>query len=389
MRVRTALGVHETGFLLPPLQSEETVRVAAAHIAEYRSQLGRPVAFETGVNYLRHRYGSLEDGDFFRRVSEDADAGILLDLHNLWCNHVNGRAELPKVLDQIPLDRVWEVHLAGGSTMDGLWLDAHSGPIPEALVECALEIMPRLSALRALIYEVMPDQAGRMGLDQVQEQLSTLRSLWRLVPSSRISVPTVDARPPPSHLHYSSDLAAVEVWEQTLHAAIRFGPEPCRGQTSERSPFPALTGDPGLDVYRKLVTDARLGSIARTVRYTTIVLLMHLGSRRTHELLERYTTVTPAQSYAAIEGSQFCTHLRNTINAAVSNGLAEIPYLSEVLAFEAAVLKAAVFGESSTVLWSVDPASLLSALDIGVKPINLPSAPQTIVVHASTDRPPG
>ncbi|MGW6378167.1 DUF692 domain-containing protein [Rhodococcus sp. NPDC055112] len=385
MRVRTASGVHETGFLLPPLQSEETVRVATARIGEYRRRLGRPVAFETGVNYLRYRYGPLDDGTFFRRVSENADAGILLDLHNLWCNHVNGRAELQKVLDRIPLDRVWEVHLAGGSTMDGVWLDAHSGPIPEALIECTAEIMPRLSALRALIYEVMPQQADRMGVDQVREQLDTLRALWRLVPSGHFAVSPGDLRAPQSHILSSSDIATVESWEQTLHTAVGLGPKARRGQTSENSTYSALAGDPGLDIYRKLVNDARLGCIAQTLRYTVMLLLMHLGSRLTRELLEQYSTVAPAQSYAAIEGHQFCTYLRSAIES-TSNGLAEIPYLSEVLAFESALLKSAVFGESSTVSWTVNPSLLLSTLDAGLKPDNLPSAPQTSIFHAGTDR---
>lgn len=385
MRVRTASGVHETGFLLPPLQSEETVRVATARIGEYRRRLGRPVAFETGVNYLRNRYGALDDGAFFRRVSENADAGILLDLHNLWCNHVNGRAELQKVLDRIPLDRVWEVHLAGGSTMDGVWLDAHSGPIPEALIEFTAEIMPRLSGLRALIYEVMPQQADRMGVDEVREQLNTLRALWRLVPSGRVAVSPVDPRVPQSHMLSSSDIATVEAWERTLHTAVSLGSNTSCGQTPANASFSALTGDPGLDIYRKLVDDARLGSIARTVRYTVTLLLMYLGSRRTHELFECYRTVVPAQFYAAIEGHQFCTYLRGAVET-TSNGLAEIPYLGEVLAFESALLKSAVFGESSSVSWTVNPSLLFSALDAGLKPDNLPSAPQTSVFQANTDR---
>jgi uncharacterized protein len=47
-------------------------------------------------------------------------------LHNLWCNQLNGRQQVLDVLAELPLDRVWEVHLAGGKEMDGLWLDAHS-----------------------------------------------------------------------------------------------------------------------------------------------------------------------------------------------------------------------------------------------------------------------
>lgn len=62
-----------------------------------------------------------------RRVVESADCGLLLDLHDLFANALNGRQSLDEFLDLAPLDRVWEVHLAGGMEVDGFWLDAHSG----------------------------------------------------------------------------------------------------------------------------------------------------------------------------------------------------------------------------------------------------------------------
>ena len=65
----------------------------AANIDAYRKALGRPVAFETGTNYLRDRYGPLSDGDFFSQVRHTADCGILLDLHNIWCNELGGAGE--------------------------------------------------------------------------------------------------------------------------------------------------------------------------------------------------------------------------------------------------------------------------------------------------------
>jgi uncharacterized protein len=68
----------------------------------------------------------MPDGVFVGAVAESADCGILLDLHNVFANGVNGRQPVEDFLAQLPLDRVWEIHLAGGFDMEGLWLDAHS-----------------------------------------------------------------------------------------------------------------------------------------------------------------------------------------------------------------------------------------------------------------------
>ena len=65
--------------------------VAVAAIRRLRADLGVPLAFETGVNYLASRPDEMEDGEFVAAVAERADCGILLDLHNIYTNAVNGR----------------------------------------------------------------------------------------------------------------------------------------------------------------------------------------------------------------------------------------------------------------------------------------------------------
>jgi uncharacterized protein len=86
------------GFFLPPLQTEATVAIAAANIRAFADLVGRPVAVETGVAYLARQPGEMEDGAWLAAVVEAADCGILLDLHNLYCNARNGRIDLDRTL---------------------------------------------------------------------------------------------------------------------------------------------------------------------------------------------------------------------------------------------------------------------------------------------------
>ena len=58
-----------------------------------------------------------------------------------------------------PLDRVWEVHLAGGMMLGDYYLDSHSDAIPMELLEIATQVIPRLSNLGALIFEILPGSA--------------------------------------------------------------------------------------------------------------------------------------------------------------------------------------------------------------------------------------
>jgi uncharacterized protein (UPF0276 family) len=351
----------EVGFLMPPLQKMSTVRVAARNLIEYGEALGRPVAFETGANYLRPQPGEMPDGEFWRAVSEAADSGVLLDLHNLWCNELNGRQRVLDVIEQLPLERIWEIHLAGGMSLSGYWLDAHSDRIAEPLVELAAEVIPRLPNVGALMYELLPEHFAALGIDGVEEQVSELAALWALRAPSKV---TPGQRNGSLELT-SDDLATVNAWENSLYRAIT-GTSPA--------------DDPGIDIYRELVSDFRRGALARTMHYTLTLLLLELGSQGTAELLDTFFRACPAESYHAVEADNFARFLLQR-----PNFIASIPYLREVLGYEHALIRATVHGSDSLIEWTADPTAILQSLDRGEQPGFLPVVPSSMTVSASVD----
>lgn len=362
-RVRRGDGVAECGFLLPPAQTHAAVRVAAANIGRYAAAMDCPVAFETGVNYLRPSAGGLDDGAFFAAVAQSADCGVLLDLHNLFCNERNGRQRMRDAIAQLPLERVWELHFAGGTRLNGMWLDAHSDAIPPELLEFAAELLPRLTNVGALIFEILPEHLPRIGLDGVQRQLEALRALWSQRPARRIRMnAAAHVAPPPS----SADIAEVDAWERHLMDALE-------GETASGP----LAADPGCEILRRLIRDARSASIARGLRYTITALLAGAGAEATTALVDAYCRSTPPDAYVALECHRFADHLR-----ARPELIASVRYLDQVLAFERAVLVARVFGERTEVRWTVEPTRLLDALEQGFLPADLPPAASRMIISA-------
>jgi uncharacterized protein (UPF0276 family) len=202
------------GFLLPPCQSEAGVDLAAANIRRRASLLDRPFAFETGVNYLPVQPGEMADGDFFAAVAEAADCHILLDLHNLWANERNGRGRVRDVVAALPLDRICEIHLAGGLVKDGYWLDAHSGPVPPELLALAAEIMPDLPAVGAILFELAPQHLGNVAAADFLGQIEALHLLWERRGSA---VAPKSGGTASLSLHHGLDPAA---WEAGLVQAL-------------------------------------------------------------------------------------------------------------------------------------------------------------------------
>ncbi|MGF6607861.1 uncharacterized protein (UPF0276 family) [Paraburkholderia sp. WSM4175] len=363
-RTRVSERCEESGFLLPPRQSAAGVSTAVSNIRRFCQQVGRPFAFETGVSYVRPRSDEIEDGAFIAAIAARARCGILLDLHNLWCNQLNGRQPVLDVLEHLPVDRVWELHLAGGMEYQGFWLDGHNDAIPAQLLQLAEQVVPQLSNLAAIIFEILPEHVGRIGIDKVYKQLETLHALWKLRPPQKIVAARSNVNGVAHRVTRQGSITGdpsteVCAWELSLVAALR------GGEIFDHR-FADLQDDPGVAVLRQLISDARRASIARALRYSSILLLLGVGPGETHALLNEYFCIHAPTSFASLEADRFATFLRSRASLC-----AAVPYLLETLAFEQALVRATTYGVTTDLVWTIDPTALFASLDKGCAPTGL------------------
>lgn len=332
-----------TGFLLPPAQDEHSVQNAASRIDEMRCAVGVPIAFETGVNYLRPQPNELSDGLFVRKVAEAADCGILLDLHNLLINERNGRASLKAVLDEIPCERVWEIHLAGGMQYRGYWLDSHSGHIDDHLFSVARAVVNKFPNLQAIIFEISDEYIDQRVADSLHEDLQRLRDIWNararspLVGVKQPALPALPQSPPP---------ISVQIREKTLGAAA-LGLLP-------HDPEPRVASDPAEELYADLVAGMREGTLYNGAPFLIRLLLVSIGHPATMELIGAFHSQTPPEPFGADEAQHFISYVR-TLDLSVQ-------HLNEILDVEDALLAVGRSQEGRSVQFDCDAAALLSAL---------------------------
>lgn len=367
--IATNDGVQQVGFLLPPRQTAQGVAVAAANIRQFKAAMPRPFAFETGVNYLRPRHDELSDGAFFAAVAGEADCGILLDLHNLWVNERNGRQRVFDALAAMPLERVWEVHLAGGMMLGDHYLDSHSDPIPPQLLEIAAQVIPMLPNMGALLFEMLPGFVAQNGTKVVRDQLPLLRDLWKLRPARSLRIDRSAIEPGCLPSGTANDVGS---WEHQL--GIRaIGHVPAAG-----SPFQALERDPGMQVLNTLIDEFRSGRISRALRFTLTLLLLGLGPVAVRELLQQYHRECFPDVFTSGEADRFAQFLRARLSQ-----LPAVPYIADVLAFEHALIRATLYGAGSRIDWSCDPAELFEVLESGRMPQDIPRMQFSMDIQAT------
>lgn len=137
-----------------PFSRAEVERVAG-RAAELQDRLKLPLLHENAFYYARAPGSDMAEAEFIAELVEKAQTHLLLDLHNIYANSRNFVGYDPwAFLRTVPLDRVIEIHLAGGQDSEGWYHDFHSYAVPEPVWEMLAYVVPRARNLKAIVLEV-------------------------------------------------------------------------------------------------------------------------------------------------------------------------------------------------------------------------------------------
>jgi uncharacterized protein (UPF0276 family) len=173
-------GVHAT---LPcPLPMTAT----HAHVIRRQLEALRDVVGTVGVENTANHFclGSpLEEPAFLAAATAAPGLHLLLDLHNLHAMGRNLRFDPLAYLAALPLERVIEIHIAGGGDSSAAWLpsghrvvlDGHDGPVPEAVWDLLAAALPRCRSLRGVTLERMHGTVATADVPLLREELRRAR----------------------------------------------------------------------------------------------------------------------------------------------------------------------------------------------------------------------
>jgi len=134
----------EAGHLLPVPRTRESVDAIVANVRRAQAALGGvPLALEPIAALFDWPDPELTEGQFLTEILDRTGTLLLLDIANIYANARN-RGESPTaLLDELPLERIAYVHVAGGSEHDGYYHDTHTDATPPAVLELVKELCAR------------------------------------------------------------------------------------------------------------------------------------------------------------------------------------------------------------------------------------------------------
>jgi hypothetical protein len=141
------------------------------------------VGLENSVFYFL--YGdALDEPDFLRSILCEPNFHLLLDLHNLHTMAENFDFDPEDYLRRLPLERVVEIHIAGGKQSDPQWLegqtmrlDSHDHAVPEEVWLLLESVARRCPNLRGLTLERMEGTVTAQDVAPISEELQRAKRI--------------------------------------------------------------------------------------------------------------------------------------------------------------------------------------------------------------------
>jgi uncharacterized protein (UPF0276 family) len=139
-------GGREAGHLLPLPRTREAVDAMVDNVKRTQAGLdGVELALEPIAALFDWPDAELTEAQFITEILDRTGAKLLLDIANVYANARNRGTSPAELLDELPLDRIAYVHVAGGAEHDGLYHDTHTDPTPPEVLDLVAELCTRVT----------------------------------------------------------------------------------------------------------------------------------------------------------------------------------------------------------------------------------------------------
>ncbi len=160
----------ESGHLLPLPLTRACLEVVVANVRSAAEALPVPLALENVATLFDWPGAEMSEADFLRAVLERTDTLLLLDVENVYANARNRGTDPVAFLDQLPLERIAYVHVAGGADHQGTYHDTHAQRTPRPVLELLEEVSRRVD-----LPGVMLERDGRFpGEEELNAELDEI-----------------------------------------------------------------------------------------------------------------------------------------------------------------------------------------------------------------------
>lgn len=137
--------------LMPLPFNEETIQHVVERVQQVQDYLGRRILLENASSYVSYAQSEMTEWEFHSEIMQRADCLMLFDVNNIYVSARNHGFDPLEYIRGIPVDRVWQFHLAGHSDFGDYVIDTHDHPVVQPVWELYAEALKHFGPVSAMI----------------------------------------------------------------------------------------------------------------------------------------------------------------------------------------------------------------------------------------------
>lgn len=137
--------------LLPLPYTQEVVNYVSERARVVQDFLEVPFALENLSSYLSYIDDAMPEWEFYTQIVEKANISMMLDVNNIYVSSRNHGFDPKHYCDNIPLERVVQIHLAGHKECENYLLDTHDTYVCDAVWQLYGKIYKKIPAVSTLL----------------------------------------------------------------------------------------------------------------------------------------------------------------------------------------------------------------------------------------------
>lgn len=137
--------------LLPLPYTRTVIDYVAERARIVQDYLEIPLALENLSSYVGFKEDEMPEWEFYSRVVEKADIYMMLDVNNIYVSSRNHGFDPKEYYQNIPMDRVIQIHLAGHTDKGTYVLDTHDDYVRDEVWAIYADVYPLTRGVSTLL----------------------------------------------------------------------------------------------------------------------------------------------------------------------------------------------------------------------------------------------
>jgi hypothetical protein len=137
--------------LLPLPYTKEIIEYVSERARIVQDFLEIPFALENLSSYVSYQRDQMPEWEFYSAVVEKADIFMMLDVNNIYVSSRNHNFDPQSYYENIPLERVIQIHLAGHTDHGDYVLDTHDDFVCDKVWEMYGKIISKIGPISTLL----------------------------------------------------------------------------------------------------------------------------------------------------------------------------------------------------------------------------------------------